>query len=313
MGPYSMDLRERVVAAVDAQEGSLRQLAQRYRIGLSTLIRWLRRRREAGTIAPKPHGGGHPPALNKTAQRRLRAVLRKQPDATLEELAQRAGVRCSRMAIFRTLEKLRITRKKKSLHAQQRDSPRVRRKRRIFGTKMAQIDPARLVFIDETGATTAMTRTYGRAPVGQRVEGAVPGPWESVTLVGGLRLSGVVAPMAFEGAMDTAHFQSYVEQILEPQLQPGDVVVWDNLKPHENALARQAVEEAQATVEPLPPYSPDLTPIEELWSKVKGVLRSIGARVVPAVYQAMKVALESVSRQDILGWFQHCGLCPVQS
>ena len=113
--------------------------------------------------------------------------------------------------------------------------------------------------------------------------------------------------------MDTAHSRAYVEQILKPHLRPGDVVIWDNLKPHQNALVRQAVEEAQAEVVPLPPYSPDLPPIEALWSKVKGVLRSIGARVVPAVYRAMKVGWESVTRRDILGWFQYCGLCPVQA
>jgi transposase len=313
MGPYSMDLRERVIAAVDAHEGSLRQLACRYRIGLSTLTRWLRRRRRCHTLAPKPHGGGHPPALDAAARRRLRATVRKQPDATLEELARRIGVRCSRMAIFRTLKKLRISRKKKSLHAQQRDSPRVRRKRRLFRLRMALLDPACLVFIDETGATTAMTRTYGRAPIGQRVRGSVPGHWKSVTLVSGVRLSGIVAPMAFEGAMDTPHFRAYVEQILKPQLHAGDVVIWDNLKPHQNAFVRQAVEAAKAEVVPLPPYSPDLTPIEELWSKVKGVLRSIGARVVPAVYRAMKVALESVRPRDILAWFKYCGLCPAQA
>jgi transposase len=313
MGPYSMDLRERVIAAVDAHEGSLRQLARRYRIGTSTLTRWLRRRRRWGTIAPKPHGGGHPSALDAAARCRLRAAVRKQPDATLEELAQRIGVPCSRMAIFRALKKLRISRKKKSLHARQRDSRRVRRLRWLFRARMALLDPACLVLVDETGATTAMTRVYGRAPIGQRVKGTVPGHWKSVTLVGGLRLSGVVAPMAFEGAMDTAHFRAYVEQILGPQLRPGDVVIWDNLKPHQDAHARQAVEAAKAEVVPLPPYSPDLTPIEELWSKVKGVLRSIGARVVPAVYRAMEVGLESVTRRDILGWFQYCGLCPVQS
>ncbi len=90
-------------------------------------------------------------------------------------------------------------------------------------------------------------------------------------------------------------------------------MIWDNLKPHRNAVVRQAVKQAGARMLPLPPYSADLTPIEELWSKAKEVLKSIGARVVPAVYQAMKVALESVRPQDILGWFQHCGLCSFQS
>src|SRR5512146_2489637 len=114
-----------------------------------------------------------------------------------QELAGRVGVRCSRMAIFRTLRKLKITRKKKSLHAKERDSPRVRRKRRAFREEVATVDPEHLVFIDETGANTAMTRTYGRAPRGQRVQGSVPGHWKSVTVIAGLRLSGAVAPLAF--------------------------------------------------------------------------------------------------------------------
>ena len=106
------------------------------------------------------------------------------------------GVPCGRMAIFRTLRKLKITRKKKSLHATERDSPRVRRMRRAFRKAMAGLDPRRLFFVDETGAQTAMTRAYGRAPRGERVTGSAPGHWKSMTMISGLRLSGVVAPMA---------------------------------------------------------------------------------------------------------------------
>src|SRR5512135_1232576 len=127
MNPYSMDLRERVAAAVDLHEGSQRQIARRFRVSLSFITRLLRTRRRTGSLAPKPHGGGHPPALDRAGRVRLRRLVRKQPDATLEELAGRVGIRCSRMAIFRTLRKLEITRKKKSLHAQERDTPRVRR------------------------------------------------------------------------------------------------------------------------------------------------------------------------------------------
>jgi transposase len=232
-----------------------------------------------------------------------------QPDATLAELAERVGIPGRIMVIFRTLRKLKVTRKKKSLHADERDSPRVRRKRRAFRRKIAGIDPEHVVAIDETGAHTAMTRTYGRAPRGQRVQGSVPGRWESVTLIAGVRLSGIVAPMAFEGAMDTPTFRSYVEQILQPRLKPGDVVIWDNLKPHRDRTACASVEQAQARVEPLPPYSPDLTPIEKLWSKVKGVLRTVAGRTTEAVYGAMRTAFGLVTRQDIRGWFQSCGLC----
>ena len=133
-----------------------------------------------------------------------------------------------------------------------------------------------------------------------------------MTLIAGLRLSGVVAPLAFEGATDTPAFEGYVAQALAPQLRPGEVVIWDNLKPHQAAEARRAVEGTGAILMPLPPYSPDLTPIEERWSKVKGWLRSAAARTTEAVYDAMGAALRAVCPEDILGWFKSCGLCATQ-
>lgn len=313
MRPYSLDLRQRVIAAVDAREGSQPQIAERFHVSVSFITRLLKRRRQTGSLAPKPHGGGHPPALDRAAQQRLRQLIRKQPDATLLELVAQLGVPCGRMAIFRTLRKLKITRKKKSLHATQRDSPRVRRKRRAFRKALADLDPQRLVFVDETGATTAMTRAYGRARRGQRVPGSVPGHWTSVTLISGVRLTGVVSPLAFEGAIDGPAFEGYVEQALAPRLRPGDVVVWDNLKPHEAAGARRAVEGSGARLIRLPPYSPDLTPIEEMFSKVKQFLRSAAARTTETVYEAIGGALRAVCPKDIRGWFKSCGLCATQS
>jgi transposase len=313
MNPYSMDLRERVAAAVDHHEGSQRQIARRFRVSLSFITRLLKLRRQSGALNPRPHGGRHPPALDHAGRQRLRQEVQKQPDATLQELAGRVGVRCSRMAIFRALRKLKITRKKKSLHARERDSPRVRHQRRVYREEVARLDPEHLVFVDETGANTAMTRTYGRAPRGQRVKGSVPGKWKSVTLICGLRLSGVVAPLAFEGATDAPAFESYVEQALAPQLRSGDTVVWDNLKPHQSCAARRSVEGAGAVLMPLPPYSPDYVPIEEMWSKVKGFLRSVAARTTEAVVEAMGAALRTVSPGDILGWFKSCGLCATQA
>jgi transposase len=313
MRPYSLDLRQRVAAALDAREGSQPEIARRFQVSVSFITRLIRRRRQTGSLAPKPHGGGHPPALDRDGQDRLRQAVRDQPDATLAELAGRVGVPCGCMAIFRALRKLKITRKKKSLHAAQRDSPRVRRRRRAFRRAMAAVAPEHQVFVDETGANTAMTRTYGRAPRGRRVKGAVPGRWTSVTLIAGLRLTGVVAPFAFEGAMDAPTFRAYVEQILRPVLRSGDVVIWDNLKPHADRQARAAVTGAGASLEPLPPYSPDLAPIEELWSKVKGVLRSVAGRTTAAVYEGMRRAFASVCPRDIRGWFSMCGSCATQS
>jgi transposase len=313
MRPYSLDLRERVAAAVDNREGSWRDIARRFRVSLSFLTRLIQRRRQTGDLAPKPHGGGRAPALDPAAQQRLRQVLRQQPDATLAELRQRLGLTCSLVAIWRTLRRLKSTRKKKDLHHAEQDRPDIQEQRGAFVDEVAEIDPEHLVFVDESGATTVRTRTYGRTPAGERVSGAVPGDWESVTVLAGMRLSGVVAPWVFVGATDTATFEAWVMQELVPELQPGDVVVWDNLKPHQSALARAAVESAGATVKPLPPHSPDLTPIEAMWSKVKEALRALAARTVRRLLRAIGTALHKVTLLDIVGWFHDCDLCPNQT
>src|SRR5215207_6102292 len=275
MRPYSLDLRELVVAAIENLEGSFREIARRFRVSLTFVTRLMQRRRQTGDLAPKPHGGGRSPALDGAAQRRLRRLLQKQPDLTLAEMRQRLGLSCSLVAIWRTLRRMKITRKKKDLHHDERDRPDVQEQRADFAEVVAELDPEHLVFVDESGATTVMTRTYGRAPAGERVPGAVPGDWESVTVIAGMRLSGVVAPMVFEGATDTAAFETWVIEGLVPELEPDDVVVWDNLKPHKSAVVKRAVESAGARVLPLPPHSPDLTPIEEMWSKVKEALRTL--------------------------------------
>jgi transposase len=300
----SQDLRKRVIDTIERGDGSLRQIAQRFLVSVSFVTRLLRHYRTTGSLDPKPHGGGRHPALGPAQLKQLPALVREKPDATLEELRQRLGVDCSTMAIVRGLKKLKITRKTKVLHAQERDTPEGQHKRREFLEEVAGIDPQRLVFVDETGVDTSMTRTHGRAPVGERVHGAVPGHWDAVTLISGLRLSGVTAPVVFPGATDTLAFQSYVEQVLVPELQADDVVIWDNLQPHKAQAVVAAVEHAGARVVPLPPSSPDLTPIEEMHSKVKEALRSAAARSVAAIYAAIGPALHDVSQRDILGWFQ---------
>jgi transposase len=303
MRPLSNDLRERIVAAVQCGGHSLRRLAKMFFVDLSTIVRLLQRYRTTGSVQPKPHAGGTQPKLDANAEARLLALVQEQPDATLAELRDRLGVPCSIMTIWRALQRHRISRKKKTFHAVERDSPRVQKQRQEFQEKLASVDAKHLVFIDETGATTAMSRPYGRAPIGERVQASAPGGWSNVTLISGLRTSGVVAPMAVPGSTDRNVFETYVEQALAPQLQKGDVVVWDNLSPHKSAVAAAAVEARGACVLPLPVYSPDLSPIEEMFSKVKAGLRTIAARTVDAVIDAMGQILNTVKQTDILGWF----------
>lgn len=304
MRPISIDLRIRIVAAVEAGEHSLSELAEFFSVDLSTIVRLLQRFRSTGSVEPKAHGGGARPKLDREAVARLLELVRQQPDATLAELRTRLGVACSIMTIFRVLRRHLITRKKKTQHAQERDTSRVQKQRRAFRKKLATVAPEHLVFVDETGATTAMGRTYGRAPVGERVQATTPGIWKNVTLISGLRTSGVVAPMALPGATDRPVFETYVAQVLVPELRPGDVVVWDNLSPHKSLPAIAAIEAVGARVEPLPVYSPDLSPIEEMFSKIKEGLRSIAARSIETVIGAMGQALNKVTQHDAFGWFQ---------
>lgn len=303
MRPYSPDLRERIVAAVERGEGSLRELADVFLVSLSCIVRLLRRHRATGSILPQPHAGGPQPLLDDDACQRLLALVKEQPDATLAELHARLGIPCSLSTICRALQRHGIRRKKKTLHAQQQDTPEVQAKRAAFEARIAAVDPTHLVFVDETGATTAMTRTHGRAPIGERVVGSVPGDWEHVTLIAGLRLGGVVAPFTFPGATDQAAFRTYVQEVLVPVLEPGDVVVWDNLKPHKDSEVIAAVQSAGARVEPLPIYSPDETPVEELFSKTKTFLQTVAARTPETVMQAFGDALHLVTPWDTMGWF----------
>jgi transposase len=313
MQPLSNDLRKRILEAVDNKEGSRRKLAARFKVNTSTITKLLQLRRETGSFEPRPHGGGVTPILDQDALERLRGLVEETPDDTLETLRQKMGISGSRMIICRALQKLDLPLKKKTPHASKRDTPEVQEERREFGQEVESIEPKRLVFVDETGVTTAMTPAYGRAPKGERVEVSSPASWESVPVIAAMGLDGVRAPLAFPGALNAATFQSYVEQVLVPALHRGDVVVFDNLSSHLGPAVFKAIERAGAVVMPLPPYSPDFNPIEEMFSKFKEFLRRVGARAKEHLYDAIGEGLREVTPGDILGWFRHAGLCVVQA
>jgi transposase len=303
MTPDSQDLRQRIVETASRGDGTSRQIAARSLVSISFVTRLLQLHRATGSVEPRPHGGGHPAVLTPRDLERLRELIRDRPDATLEECRQHLGSSCSLATICRALSRLGLPRKKEVPRASDQDDPKVQEQRQAFCEALAGADPRRPVFADECGAHTAMTRSYGRAPAGQRVYTNTPGRWESIALTCGMRLSGAMAAMAFPGATDTGMFEEYVEEVLVPGLRPGDVVIWDDLKPHRSEEAIEAVEAAGASVVPLPPYSPDLTPIEEMASKVKDVVRSIAARTSGAVYAAFASGLHDVTLEDIAGWF----------
>jgi transposase len=203
-----------------------------------------------------------------------------------------------------------VAAQKKTLHASERHTPRVRALRGHWKKRIAKVDAARLVFVDESGINTAMTRARGRAAPGERVIGAVPqGHWKTLTMIGALRLEGMAAAATIDAATDTDVFSVFVHQSLVPALQAGDVVVWDNLSPHKAAQVKEAIEQAKAKLEPLPPYSPDLNPIEPCWSKVKQHVRSAEPRTDAALGEAAANGFASVTARDAKGWFEKCGYC----
>jgi len=173
------------------------------------------------------------------------------------------------------------------------------------------LDPAKLVFLDETGATTKMARLRGRSPRGERCRASVPhGHWKTTTLVAGLRLDGLTAPMVIDGAMNGDAFIAYAETLLAPSLKPGDIVIMDNLPAHKVAGARAAIEGASATLMFLPPYSPDFNPIEQAFAKLKALLRKAAARTVDALEAAIAAALDAFSSAECANYFANSGYEP---
>lgn len=171
-----------------------------------------------------------------------------------------------------------------------------------------QIDPRQFVFIDETWAKTNFTRTYGRALSGVRlIEKTPSGRWQTTTFLGALRAEGFVAPLTVDGAINGPLFRAWIEQHLAPTLRPGDIVVMDNLSSHKVAGVREAIEAARAELRYLPPYSPDLNPIELAFAKFKKLLRDGAERTVDKLWKLCGKVLEQFTEDECRRYFQHCG------
>lgn len=256
--PYSADLRQRVLAACDAGDGTRAEIARRFRVSESALYAWLEQRR-----------------------RELGGQAAQAPPHRPKEMTRRAA---------------------------EQDRPDIAHERASFQVHMKTIDPADLVFVDESGVSTDMVRRYGRAPIGERALGTAPaGHYTQLTLLGARSLQGMPALMTVEGATNTDVMVAFTEHVLVPTLRPGRVVVLDNLSPHKSVRVRELIEDAGCRLPFLPPYSPDFSPIEEAWSKVKEWLRGEGARTREAIEAALRLVLDTITAADARGRFRHRG------
>jgi len=261
--PYSLDLRERVVARVDAVD-SCRVVSALFGVSVVSVVKWSQRKRQTGSAAARPMGGARRLVLSGERDWLLARIV-EQPDLTLRallaELAVR-GVAVSYGAVWTFFASEGIS-FKKSLHTSEQDRANVARRRLHWKTHQGKLDPSRLVFIDETWAKTNMTRTRGRCARSERLIAKVPhGHWRTMTFLAALRADRIDAPCVIDGPINGQSFLAYVEQFLVPTLAPGDIVVMDNLGRHKSQAIRHAIRAAGAKLLFLPPYSPDLNPIE---------------------------------------------------
>lgn len=201
---------------------------------------------------------------------------------------------------------------KKSLHASEQDRPDVAEGRENWKARQPCLDPDKLIFIDETGANTKMVRQRGRCLRGKRLVAPVPwGHWKTTTFTAGLRSTGLVAPFLLDSPMDGEAFLVYIEQVLVPVLAESDTVIMDNLPAHKVAGVRELIEAAGATLLYLPPYSPDLNPIELAFSKLKAFLRKAAKRTVPELWDSIADFLKEFTPEECAAFLRHDGYAPI--
>jgi transposase len=273
----SEDLRSRLIAAV-AGGMSRRAAADRFGVAIASAVRWVHVWRTTGATCAKPKGGDLRSLPHRIEAYRdvILGAIDAQVDITLVELADML--------------------------------------RRDHGASFAPSPisiRSNLVFIDETGASTKKARLCGRARRGQRCRAPIPhGHWKTTTFTGALRLTGMTAPMVLDGPMNGDAFRAYVEQVLAPTLVPRDVVVMDNLPAHRSAAIRTAIEAKGASLRYLPPYSPDINPIENAFSKLKAFLRKTAARTIDDLWTAIGDAIPLLSPQKCANYFTAAGYEP---
>lgn len=203
---------------------------------------------------------------------------------------------------------LRLDTQKKTIHARELDRPEVQKRRLEFIREQLKLNVRRLVFLDESGFRLGTPPAYGWAPIGDKAPGkATHGAWKTITMIGAIALNGWRGFMTVQAATDREVFKAYVAQVLVPNLRRGDIVVMDNLSAHKDAEATASIRRAGARVLFLPPYSPDLNPIEKAWAKLKEILRRTATLTREAFDRAVVAAMDQISDDDVRAWTEHCG------
>lgn len=307
MRANSLDLRQKIVGACAEGNLSQRQLAKQFRVALSFFQKLFKQQPHTGSIAPKQRTQQTRTQLNAHQQLAVPGQLVDEDnnDATLAELCHllehKTQVRIGRSTLDKMLSKLNIT-LKKTLDRSEKESQRVQRQRVEFWQLVGGILAKNLILIDEAGINLALTRLSARSAKGQRARGKRPHKrGKNVSLIGAIGLGGLITQVSLLGSTDSLTFEAFIAQRLLPKLRSGACVLMDNCWIHKGAAIEALITQAGARLIYLPPYSPEFSPIENCWSKIKSLLRSIGARTYPELARAVEAAFTQVSLDDIPG------------
>ncbi len=316
MKAYSNDLRQRVVDAYHNKEGSIRGLAKRFMVSAGFVRNLLGRFKATGHIDPKPHSGGVEPTWTEANQQLLREIVKDSSSATLTQFAEifkaRSAHSVSRSTLWRGLQLIDVSYKKKAFHALEKKTPANSKKREDYEASMENVDANRIIIIDEMGINLSLSRVRGWGPIGERVEGNKPfSERKNYSVIGALTTEGVLDALVLDGATNGENFLHFIRYQVAPHLRAGDIVLMDNLSAHKVVGVEQAIIECGARMVNLPPYSPELSPIELCWNKVKALLKSSAARTLSDLMSALKKALLQVTPDDSEQWFEHCGYCVI--
>jgi len=246
--------------------------------------------------------------LTKKMRKRLAKQVQEHPDYTTPQHAQlwhdKYKTHVSETCLSRAFQRMGLTRKKKTLGAVERDEEA----RRIFREVIKMLEAEKVVVVDESGSRIGMIPLYGRSPRGSRVyDRVIRNYGKSVTLLASMTTSGLQATMTIEGAVDEATFEAFVEKVLLPTLRPGQIVIMDNLSSHKTLTIERLIKQAGCRLLYLPAYSPDLSPIEEAFSKLKAFVRRCRCQTLPGLIKAIKRGLSKITARDAQGWFAHAG------
>ena len=305
---YSLDLRERIINSWQAGQ-SKSAIARTFMVSLSTAKRYVKRFERLGHVLPtvQGHMSGK---LNSRMRKQLARQLEAHPDFTLaQHMAwwnRRHGeqLQVSETLISRAFRRLGWTRKKKTIGAVERNEA----ERAAFRAVMKTLPVEDIVVLDESSTRIGMIPLYARAPRGCRAyDHAIQNYGHNVTLLASMTVDGMQAAMALEGAVDETVFEAFVREVLIPTLHPGQIVIMDNLSSHKNAQVLNLLAQADCQVLFLPAYSPDLSPIEEAFSKFKAFLRRCRCRTIPALIRAIGQGLDKITAENARGWFAHTG------